>query len=243
MCPEGLVVVAASPLGLAESVGIEVTVGCKEGILDAASNGPSLGSALVVSVGAVDPVGLAVKLGSSEGLLKFIIEGGSFPILGAPLEFSIVEGGADGSSDDSSVGDTDVVGLGVLVGSKEGSEEGIPTGPALGMPLGPAVRVADGTFDGLGDGKDLSLIWMTLLSVELPPSDTVAFKAFVTSFWIPSKVILLNVAFVEFGDLTATITSATVLVWDGVVLIGAVGPICKDPDGEFVGAIGDSTGD
>lgn len=106
MCPEGLVVVAASLLGLAESVGIEVTLGCKEGILVAASNAPSLGSALIASVGAEDPFGLAVMLGSSDGLLESNIEEGLFPIVGAPLEFSNVdEGGGDGSSDDSSVGD------------------------------------------------------------------------------------------------------------------------------------------
>ena len=182
MSPEGLIVVAASSLGLAESVGMEVTLGCKEGILDAAPNGPSLGSELVVSVGAVDPVGLTVKLGSSGGLLESKIEEGSFPILGAPLEFSNVGRGADGSSDASSVGDEDVDGLGVLVGSEEGSEDGILTGSAVGIPLGPAVGVADGSFDGLGDGKDIWLNWMTLLSVELPPSATVAFKALVTSF-------------------------------------------------------------
>lgn len=87
------------------------------------------------------------------------------------------------------------------------------------------------------------LNWRTLLSVELPPSATVAFKAFVTSFWIPSKVTLFNVVFVEFGDFTATRMLATVLVWDEGVLIGAVGPICEGPDGESVGVRGDSTGD
>ena len=234
--------VAASTLGLAESVGMEVTLGCKEGILDAAPNGPSLGSELVVSVGAVDPVGLTVKLGSSDGLLESKIEEGSFPILGAPLEFSNVGGGVDGSSDASSVGDEDVDGLGVLVGSEEGSEDGVLTGSAVGIPLGPAVGVADGSFDGLGDGKDIWLNWMTLLSVELPPSATVAFKALVTSFWIASKVIL-NVVYVEFGDFTATKKLATVLVWDKGVLIGAVVPICEGPDGKFVGTTGDSSGD
>ena len=208
--PGGLIVGAAPPLGLVESVGTEVTLGCEEGILDAASNGPSLGSALAVSVGAVDPVGLAEMLGSLDGLLESNIEDGSLPILGALLEFSNIEGGADGSSDASSVGDVDAVGLGVLVGSEEGSAEGIPTGTALGTPLGPAVGVADGTFDGLGDGKEFLLNWM----VELPSSATVAFKALVTSFWIPSKVILLCVAFVEFGDLTATRILALVSVSD-----------------------------
>ena len=147
--PEGLIVVAAPSLGLVESVVTEVTLGGKEGVIDAAFNGPSLGSELVLSKGAVDPVGLAVMLGSSDGLFESNVEEGLFPILGTPLEFSNVEGGADGSSDDSSVGDVDVVGPGVLVGKEEGSADGIPTRSALALSLGSAVGVADGIFDGL----------------------------------------------------------------------------------------------
>ena len=75
-------------LGSADLEGIELTVGSKDGPLDAVSDGSLLGSSLETSVGTDDTVGLAVMLGSIDGLPTPAPDDGLSP--------SIVDGNVDG---------------------------------------------------------------------------------------------------------------------------------------------------